>query len=81
MTPSPTASAQQLQAVEVYMDDLMDATQSNEKEQRRATKLILKAIKEVFFLVLRELKDSVSIKKTLQGGGSSWSWINKTLDW
>ena len=79
-SPSPTASAKRLQAVEVYMDDLMGATQGDPTQQRRATEIMLKAIKEVFPSVVGELKDSVSIKKALQGGGS-WSWMKEILGW
>ena len=79
-SPSPTASAKRLQAVEVYMDDLMGATQGDPTQQRRATEIMLRAIKEVFPSVVGELKDSVSIKKALQGDGS-WSWMKEILGW
>ena len=77
-TPSPMASSKRLQAVDMYMDDLMGATQGDPKKQRRATELMLWGVKEVSPLVTGELKDSVSIKKALQGGGS-WSWMKEIL--
>lgn len=80
MNPSPTGSTKRLQAVEVDMDDLTRVTQGDEKQQRQAIELMLRAIKEVFPLVSGELKNLVSIKKAFQGDGS-WSCIKEILGW
>ena len=79
-TPSPPASSDRLQKVEVYMDDFMGMTQGGSAQQERVTELLLRAIKEIFPSVPDEFKDSISLKKALQGGGS-WLPVKEILGW
>ena len=43
--PAPTASSARLQCTEVYMDDLMSATQGDMKQQQRVSELTLRSLK------------------------------------
>ena len=65
MTPAPTASSARLQCTEVYMDDLLSATQGDRTQQQRVSELTLRALKEISASLPKETKDSVSLKKAL----------------
>ena len=43
--PSPTVSSARLQCTEVYMDDLLSATQGDRTQQQRVSELTLRALK------------------------------------
>ena len=62
------------------MDDFMALTQGDRDQQERVTELLLRAIKEIFPSVPGEFKDSVSLKKALQGDGS-WLPVKEILGW
>ena len=66
-SPDPKASATRLQCTKVFMDDLMSATQGNRPQQERVTELTLWALKEIFPSLPAKVKDSVSLKKAMQG--------------
>ena len=68
--PNDNASSNRLQKVEVYIDDFMGMTQSDPDQQERVTELLLWAITETFPSVPDKTKDSISLKKALQGDGS-----------
>ena len=79
-TPNNTASANRLQKVEVYMDYFMGMTQGDSDQQEHVTEIFLRAIKENFPSVPEEIKDSMSLKKALQGDGS-WLPVKEILGW
>ena len=56
------------------MDDLMAATQGDRAQQRRVTELTLRALKEIFPSLPAKLKDSISLKKAMQGDGDWATW-------
>ena len=62
------------------MDDLLSATQGDRTQQQRFTKLTLRALKEIFPSLPAEAKDSVRIKKALQGDGD-WTTTKDILGW
>ena len=70
MAPSLTASVDRLQYVDVYMDNLNFATQGGVGQQQRTYAVTLRALKEIFPSLLSDIKDSVSLKKALQGNGN-----------
>ena len=78
--PKDTASANRLQKVEVYMDYFMGMTQGDSDQQEHVTEIFLRAIKENFPSVPEEIKDSMSLKKALQGDGS-WLPVKEILGW
>ena len=78
--PSPTASSARLQCTEVYMDDLLSATQWNRTQQQHVSELTLRDLKEIFPSLPAETKDSVSLKKSLQGDGD-WMTTKEILGW
>ena len=67
--PVPTASSARLQCTEVYMDDLLSATQGDMKQHQRVSKIMLRALKEIPPSLPAEAKDSVSLKNAMQGDG------------
>ena len=73
-TISPTTSAFMF----VYIDDLMLATQGERAQQERVTELTLRALKEIFPSLPKEVKNSVSIKKALQGD-EDWETTKEVL--
>ena len=78
--PNYTASDNRIQKVEVYMDDFKGITQGDPDQKERVTELLLRDIKEIFLLVPEEIKDSVSLKKALQGNGY-WLPVREILGW
>ena len=60
------------------MDNFMGMTQGGSDQQERVTKLLLWAIKEFFLSVPYKIKDSISLKKALQGDGS-WLTVKEIL--
>ena len=46
--PAPTASSDCLQCTEVYMDDLLSATEGDRTQQQQVSELTLRALKEMF---------------------------------
>ena len=62
------------------MDDLMSATQGYRTQQQRVSELTLRALKEIFPSLPMEAKDSVSIKKALQGDGD-WMTTKEIMGW
>ena len=62
------------------MDNFMGMTQGDLDQQERVTKLLLRAIKEIFPSFLEETKDSICLKKALQGDGS-WLPVKEILGW
>ena len=74
LDPSPTASAARIQCVDIYMDDLNCATQGDVGKQQRTSELTIQALKEIFPSLPSEVKDSVSLKKALQGDGD-WAQV------
>ena len=68
-TPAPTVSSARLQCKEVYMDDPISTTQVDRMQQQLVSKLTVRALKEIFPSLPAETKDSVSLKKALQGDG------------
>ena len=78
--PAPTGSPERLQYVDVYMDDLNCLTQGGPSQQRRVSKLVLRAITETYSSLSHDLKDSVSLKKALMGDGD-WSHIKEIIGW
>ena len=62
------------------MDDLMYATQGNMKQQQRVSELTMRSLKETPPSLPTEVKDSVSLKKTMQGDGD-WATIKEVLGW
>ena len=78
--PSPTASSGRLQCTEVYMDDLLSATQGGMKQQQRVSELTLGALKEIFPSLPTEVKDSVSLKKAMEVD-RDWATTKEILGW
>ena len=62
------------------MDDLLSATQGDRTQQQRVSELTLRALKEIFPSLPAETKDSVSLKKELQGDGE-WTTTKEILGW
>ena len=62
------------------MDDLLSATQGDRRQQQRFSELTLRALKEIFPYLPKETKDSVSLKKALQGDGD-WKTTKEILGW
>ena len=62
------------------MDDLLSATQGDRTQQQRVYELTLRALKEIFPSLPAETKDSVSLKKALQGDGN-WTTTKEILVW
>ena len=62
------------------MDDLLSATQEDRTQQQRVSELTLRAIKEIFPSLPNNPKDSVSLKKALQGDGD-WKTTKEILGW
>ena len=62
------------------MDDLLSATQGDRTQQQRVSELTLQAIKEIFSSLPNKTKDSVSLKKALQGDGD-WKTTKEILGW
>ena len=62
------------------MDDLLSATQGDRTQQQRVSELTLRALKEIFPSLPTETKDSVSLKKALQGDGD-WKTTKEILIW
>ena len=58
----------------------MSATQGDRAQQARVTELTLRALKEIVPSLPAEVKDSVSLKKALQGDGD-WATIKEILGW
>ena len=86
LAPSPTTSTTRLQYVDVYMDDLNCATQGDVGQYQRTSELTKRALKIICLSLLSEVKDSVSLKKVLQGDGDCaqvkeiFFWIISTKD-
>ena len=59
------ASSGQLQHIDVYMDDLLCATQGDTAQQKRVSELTLCALKEIFYSVPGETKESASLDKIM----------------
>ena len=59
---------------------LLSATQGDRTHQQCVSKLTLRALKEIFLSLPVEAKDSVSIKKALQGDGD-WTTTKEILGW
>ena len=55
----------QLQATDIYVDDLNRLLQVSPVQQRRVTEMVLQGIKDIFSSLPDKLKDSVSIKKAM----------------
>ena len=68
--PSRMAYPARLQGTYVYMDNLMCVVQGDPTQQHRVTEMVLRPLKEVLTIVSVELKDSVSLNKSLQGDGN-----------
>ena len=66
---SATASPNRLQYIDVYMEDLLCASQENPTQQQRVSEITIRALKEIFPSLLSEVKDSASLKKALAGDG------------
>ena len=62
------------------MDYFMGMTQGDSDQQEHVTEIFLRAIKENFPSVPEEIKDSMSLKKALQGDGS-WLPVKEILGW
>ena len=62
------------------MDDLLSATQGDRTQQQCVSELTLRALKEIFPSLPAETKDSVSLKKALQGVGN-WKTTKEFLGW
>ena len=62
------------------MDDLLSATQGDKTQQQHVSELTLRALKEIFPSLPAEAKESVSIKKALQGDGV-WATTKEILGW
>ena len=77
-TPAPMVSSARLQCTEVYMDELLYATQGYRTQQQHISELTLRSLKEIFSSLPAEAKDSVSIKKALQGDGD-WKTTKEIL--
>ena len=60
------------------MDDLLPATQGDRTQQQRVSELTLRALKEISPSLPAETKDSVSLKKALQGDGD-WKTTKEIL--
>ena len=59
------------------MDDLLSATQGDKTQQQQVSESTLRSLKEIFLSLPAEAKDSVSIKKAMQG---DWDWAtNKEI--
>ena len=69
-----------LQCLEVYMDDLMAATQGDKAQQKRVTERTLLSLKKKIPSLPAERKDSVSLKKDLQGE-TDWTTLKEILGW
>ena len=80
LAPSKTASAARLQYVDVYMDYLNCATQGDVGQNQWASELTIRALKEIFPYLPTEVKDSVSLKKSLQGDGDL-SQVKEIIGW
>ena len=77
---SPPASSGRLQATDVYMNDLKCLAQGSPDQQRQVTEMVLQGIKDIFPYLPSKLKDSVSLKKALQGDGN-WEVKKEILGW
>ena len=62
------------------MDNLLSATQGYRTQQQHVSELTLRALKEIFPSLPKETKDSVSLKKALQGDGN-WKTTKEILGW
>ena len=62
------------------MDDLLSATQGYRTQQQRVSELTIRVLKEIFPSLPAEAKDSVRIKKSMQGDGD-WSTTREILGW
>ena len=80
LDPSLTASAARLQYVDFYMDGLNCATHVDVGKQQQTSKLTIRSLKEIFPPLPYEVKDSVSLKKALQGDGD-WAQVKEILVW
>ena len=66
--------------MDVYMDDLNCATQGDMGQQQWASELTIRALKEIFLYLPEEVKDSVSLRKALQGDGD-WYQVKEIIGW
>ena len=80
LAPSPTSSVVRIQYVNVYMDYLHFSTQGDVGQHQRASKLTIRALKEIFPSLPAEVKDSVSLKKAMQDDGD-WAQVKEILGW
>ena len=64
----------------MYTDDLLSATQGDRMQQQRVSELKLRALKENFPSLPAEAKDSVSLKKAMQGD-RYWATTKEILGW
>ena len=78
LAPYPTASAARIQYVDVYMDDLNCATQGYVGQQQRVSELTIRSKKEIFPSLLAEVKDSVSLKNSMQDN-CDWDRVKEIL--
>ena len=78
--PSPTASPSHLQHTNTYMEDLLCLSQGDPLQETRVTKLAIHDIKYIFPSLHSETKDSVSLNKSLAGGGN-WAQLKNLLVW
>ena len=78
--PAKEASAERLQYIDVYMDDLNCVAQGGPAQQHRVAELVLCAIKETYPSTHDKQKGSVSLKKAL-AGDRDWNQTKEILGW
>ena len=78
--PPPPACAGQLQATDVYMENLNCLAQVKPDQQQRVTEMFLQGIKDIFTSFPSEMKDSVISKKSQEGDGD-WALQKEILGW
>ena len=62
------------------MDELLSASQGDMKQQQRVSELTLRALKEISPSLSAEVKDSVILKKAMQGDGD-WETTKEIMGW
>ena len=78
--PGPLNTPESLTHIYLYMNDVISVVQGGPYCQRRVFDGTVRALKWIFRLLLGELKDSVSVKKFVEGEGN-WTCVKEVQWW